>query len=315
MLKGSGRLIIKARGENTELELFRSLRIRKALEEKDENYYMYLEKGWLGEKQFDELLLGLTNDHLILNNLLLEVNNTLFQIDSLLITQNRINIFEVKNFEGDIYTDGDHWHLLSGKEIKNPLTQVSRSESLFRQLLQELRFKLTVESEIVFINPEFYLYQAPVKGPFVFHAQLGRFMKKIDNLATGKITGGHLRLVEKLVSLHIKDSPYKRLPVYNYEELEKGIVCKRGCSFMDVANPNYLVCPSCGELEPKESAVLRSVKELSLLFPERKITTNQVIEWCGGIITSRITIRKYLFKKYKLVTTGRSSYFVSKDDK
>ncbi|MEH7381742.1 nuclease-related domain-containing protein [Bacillus sp. JJ1533] len=306
-------MIVKSRGENIELELFRSLRVRKRLNEKEKNNFIYLNKGWLGEKQFDQLLLGLTNECLILNNLLLEVNNTQFQIDSLLITQKKIIIFEVKNFEGDPYIDGDRWHLLSGKEIKNPLIQVSRSESLFRQLLQELRFHLAVESEIVFINPEFYLYEAPVKGPFIFHSQLGRFLNKINSLAAGEIPAGHMRLAEKLVSLHIKESQYKQLPDYTYEEIEKGIVCRRGCTFMDTANQNFLVCPSCRKLEHKESAVLRSVREFTLLFPNRKITTNQIMEWCR-VIRSRLTIRKYLLKKYKLVTKGRTSYFVKSEE-
>ncbi|MEH7379843.1 NERD domain-containing protein [Bacillus sp. JJ1533] len=80
-------MIIKPRGENKELELFRFLRVRKKLESEDETNFAYIEKGWLGEKQFDQLLYSLPNECLILNNLLLKVNNTLFQIDSLLITE------------------------------------------------------------------------------------------------------------------------------------------------------------------------------------------------------------------------------------
>ncbi|MEH7223146.1 nuclease-related domain-containing protein [Bacillus sp. JJ1566] len=148
-------MIIKSRGENLELELIGFLRIRRKLEVEDENNFNYLEKGWHGEKQFDQLLIGLPNECLILNNLLLKVNNTLFQIDSLLITRKKINIFEVKNNEGDHIFKNDRLHLISGKEIKNPLNQITRSESLFRQLLQELRFNIAVESHVVFINPVF----------------------------------------------------------------------------------------------------------------------------------------------------------------
>lgn len=302
-------MIIKPRGENTELELFRSLRIRKKLELEDENNFSYLEKGWLGEKQFDKLLVGLQNECLILNNLLLKVNNSLFQIDSLLITQKKINIFEIKNNEGDYYFKNDRLHMITGKEIKNPLNQLTRSESLFRQLLQELRFNISVESQVIFINPELYLYEAPVKAPFVFHAQLGRFLKNLDTVAASGFSQGHLRLAEKLASLHITKNPFSRLPPYTYKELKKGIVGKCGCTFMEVANQNYLICPSCGELEHKKSAMLRSVRELSLLFPDRKITVNDVMDWCG-VINSKLTIRKYLLKEFKLVPFGRSSFYL-----
>ncbi|MFS0822592.1 nuclease-related domain-containing protein [Bacillus sp. 1P02SD] len=307
-------MIIKSRGENDELELFRFLRVRKKLDAEDENTFAYLEKGWLGEKQFDNLLLDLPNECLILNDLLLKVNNTLFQIDSLLITQKKINIFEVKNYEGDYFFKNDRLHMISGKEIKNPHIQITRSESLFRQLLQELRYNIAVESQVIFINPEFYLYEAPVKAPFVFHAQLSRFLKNLnETVSTSTVSGGHIRFAEKLASLHITNNPYSRLPAYTYGELEKGIVCRGGCGFMEVQNQNYLKCPSCGELEHKESAVLRSVKELSLLFPDRRLTVNEVMVWCG-VINSKLTIRKYLLKEYNLVHFGRSSFYVPKHD-
>ncbi|MCC3356613.1 nuclease-related domain-containing protein [Bacillus sp. REN16] len=301
-------MIFKPRGENTELELFRSLRIRKKLEVEDDNKFAYLEKGWLGEIQFDQLLLGLPNECLILNNLLLEINNSLFQIDSLLIALKKILIFEIKNNEGDYYFKNDRLHMISGKEIKNPLNQITRSESLFRQLLHELRFNMPIESHVIYINPEFYLYEAPVNSPFVFHSQLGRFMKNLESVAASGYSDGHLRLAEKLASLHITKNPFSRLPAFTYEELKKGIVGKCGCTFMEVANQNYLICPRCKELEHKESAVLRSVRELSLLFPDRKITVNGVMEWCGVISSKRI--RGILLDNFTLVKMGKASYYL-----
>jgi len=304
-------IVIKPRGENIELELLRSLRVHKKLAEEDENNFVSLEKGWLGEKQFDQLLLGLTNESLILNNLLLKVNNTLFQIDSLLITQKKIFIFEVKNFEGDYYIKDERLHMINGKEIKNPLIQISRSESLFRQLLQELRFNVPVESHVIFINPEFYLYEAPVNGPFVFHSQLGRFLKKIDAGAASGVSGGHIELAKKLASLHITKNPYSRLPDYTYEELEKGIVCKCGCLEYEDTNRQTLVCKKCGFVEDKELAVLRSVEEFRFLFPEKRITVDVIYNWCK-VIRSKKTIQKILSKNFDLISFGRGSYYVDK---
>ncbi|WP_077618908.1 nuclease-related domain-containing protein [Bacillus sinesaloumensis] len=305
-------MIIKARGENLELNTFHCLRVRKKLEKKDEDNYKSLKKGWHGELQFDQLLLGLTNECLILNNLLLEVSNTLFQIDSLLMTQKKSYIFEVKNFDGDFYIENDRMHMLTGKEIKNPLIQLSRSESLFRQLLQELRLNAVVESKIVFINPEFYLYDAPQKGPFVFHAQLNRFLKSLDNAAgTTGVSDGRLRFAKRLVDLHIAKSPFSKIPAYTYEELEKGIVCKRGCLDYEDTNRQTLVCKKCGFVEDKETAVLRSIEEFKLLFPDKQITVNIIHEWCK-VIKSKKTIQKVLTKNFDLILSGKGSYYVDK---
>jgi hypothetical protein len=80
-------------------------------------YYLNLEKGFEGEVQFDSLTEMYLSDCYILNDLLLEINNTKFQIDSLIIFQETIYLFELKNFEGDFCYESDSFQTFSGKEI------------------------------------------------------------------------------------------------------------------------------------------------------------------------------------------------------
>lgn len=56
----------------------------------------------------------------IVNDLLLEHQHTMFQIDSLLFSRDLIYLFEVKNYEGNFYIEGDKWHSNDQEEIKNP---------------------------------------------------------------------------------------------------------------------------------------------------------------------------------------------------
>ncbi|MEH7418934.1 nuclease-related domain-containing protein [Neobacillus drentensis] len=88
---------------------------------------------------FDLLTGKLTPPNYLLNDLLLESNDSKFQIDSLMIRQEPLLLFEVKNYKGDFnYENGRFYSLASNKEIKNPLLQLERCESLLRQLLQSL---------------------------------------------------------------------------------------------------------------------------------------------------------------------------------
>ncbi|MFS0824171.1 nuclease-related domain-containing protein [Bacillus sp. 1P02SD] len=301
-------MIIKPRTIPDELILLRFIRARRKVSEKTENQIVSLEKGYDGEKMFDQRMTSLTLDCLIINDLLLETSNTHYQIDSLLITQPKIHIFEVKNYEGDYVLDGDCLRLLTGKEIKNPLIQLSRSVSLFRQLLQQQRLNFSVEGHLVFINPEFYLYQASPDLPIIFPTQLDRFLNQL-NTQSSKLIGKHHGLANKLLASHIKDSPYSLLPGYSYDELEKGILCG-GCGegFMLSGDYHYLTCEKCNFVENKETAILRSIKEFSLLFPDKRITTNAIYEWCK-VINSKKTIRRLLQTNYKHVRFGNSSYF------
>lgn len=302
--------VLKQRFESEELKLLRSLHIRMKLFDQDLKNYMNLEKGFEGEKKYDKWLAeNLSGNFQVLNDLLLEYSKNKFQIDSLIKSGGKFFNINVKNYEGDYYVDGDYWRTLSGLEIKNPLLQLQRSESLLRQLLHNLGYNMSVESYCIFINPKFHLYQAPMNPQLIFPTQLERFIQKINNQSS-QLNDRHSQIANKLISLHIIESPYTRLPSYSYEKLEKGIFCPN-CYSLD----NYffkertLVCNKCGFEEGIESAILRNVEEFILLFPDRKITTKAIQDWCK-IIDSDKTIRRILINNYQLMQHGRSSYYV-----
>jgi hypothetical protein len=249
----------------------------------------------------------LSNERIILNDLLLEVNNTKFQIDTAIIFQETINLFEVKNYEGDYFYNTDKFYTISEKEIQDPLDQLKRCEFLLRQLLQNLGFNIPIKGWIIFINPEFTLYQSPQNKPIIFPTQLNRFMKKL-NSKSSKLNKQHKKLAELLISLHQIESPYPRLSHYDYDQLQKGITCGSCNSFSTSVRGTKLLCDVCGEEEKVEFAVMRSVKEFKLLFPDKKITTNGIYEWCK-VIPSKPIIRRILKKNMKSTGIGQWSYY------
>ncbi|RBP94721.1 nuclease-like protein [Cytobacillus firmus] len=114
-----------------------------------------------------------------INDLLLEVNNSYFQTDTLIISETMIHLLEIKNFQGDWHLDSDKLYTVtSGREYKNPIYQLKRSAAL----LQTLKQNYPVEASVVFINPEFTLYQAPMEQPIVLPTQVNRFMKDLNTM-------------------------------------------------------------------------------------------------------------------------------------
>ncbi|AXF55847.1 nuclease-related domain-containing protein [Salicibibacter kimchii] len=249
---------IKEREEPSELTYLRLLKPRMHLTAEDKRRYWNLLKGFEGEKQYDRLLRDkLSSDCLVINDLLLEHNQTVFQIDSLLIFQKIIYLVDVKNFEGDFYTNEQRWNTVNGKEIKNPLLQLQRSESSFRQLLQSLKLDYPVNAQLVFINPEFYLYNASFHLPAVFPNQLYRFMKSLND-TPANISEKQEHLARHLVSRHLTKSPFTRVPDYDYHQLKRGIVCPVCFAFLS-NRQNKWICHECGMKEKSEVAVLRTV--------------------------------------------------------
>lgn len=285
----------KERTEPIILSKLRILNRRLELSDEEKRYLSNLDKGYKGELQFDAMTETLTSSCLILNELLLEVEKTTFQIDALLIFSGTLYLFEIKNNQGDyLYKQDGLTSITTGATIKNPLDQLNRTKLLFRKLLNQLGYNYKIQGTVVFVNPEFTLYQAQPDLPFIFPTQIKRLHDNLNN-QPGNISTNHYKLAAKLVSLHQIDSSNNKLPSFHYDELKKGITCL-ACESFDVKTTHkFLECDVCGNKESIESAVIRMVSEFRLISPETAITTSAIQEFCV-VIQDGKRIRRILAK-------------------
>ncbi|WHX39373.1 nuclease-related domain-containing protein [Mesobacillus sp. AQ2] len=219
-------MFLKERYESEELKVLKALNTRMVLSEKEKQYYLNLQKGFEGEVMFDGYLQQITMQSYILNDLLLEQNHSHFQIDSLMIIQRLSYLFEVKNFEGEYYFEGDTFKTINGNEVKNPLLQLDRNVSLLRQFFNSSGIKIPIEPYLVFVNPEFTLYHAPLNRKIILPTNLNRFIHQLNNQQT-TLNHQHVRLSEKLLASHITKSPFSKVPHFEYSQLRKGVFCQK----------------------------------------------------------------------------------------
>ncbi|MBS4216824.1 NERD domain-containing protein [Bacillus sp. FJAT-49711] len=301
---------IKQRVESKELKVYRILKNRKVLTVKEAEHLDRLEKGYEGEVRVDERVEKLSKEWLVLNDLQLEINNSEFQIDSVIIAQKTFLMFEIKNYEGDYYMEDDgQWYYINGTQIHKPVSQLERSEVLLRRLLRDHDYNIPIESYLIFVNPDFHMYNAPRNPKIIFPNQLNRFFDKLNKVPS-YISEHHQKLAHKLFLLQKKESRFKKIPKYDYEELRKGVTCILCHCFYKKIEGSTLIC-ACGNIEEVKFAVLRCIKEYRLLFPNRKITTSNISEWCNGIKSKR-TIQRILSNNFKHILNGKSSHFIEK---
>ncbi|CAM3766722.1 nuclease-related domain-containing protein [Mesobacillus thioparans] len=301
-------MLLKKRSESKELVVMRYLNTRMELPAGDKFQLANLEKGYKGEIKFDRMTENLSEERYIIDDILLQVSNSYFQIDKLIISGGLIHLLDVKYHEGDFYWESDKFYSLkSGKEYKNPVIQLKRSETLFRQLLQNLKLNYLVQASVVFNNPEFTLYQAPMDQPIILPTQVNRFLKELNDTPS-KLDENHKILAQKLLSLHHDKNPYTTLPEYDYEQLEKGMHC-RGCgSFNTAIKKRHLVCGKCGSSENVEQAIYQQIEEFKILFPERKVTAESIYDWCNIDLNKR-RITRVLKKFYTATGTTSDTYY------
>lgn len=301
-------MILKSRTESDELLKMRFLNKRMDLTQEEKFHYFNLEKGYEGEVKFDRMAESIQEERYFLNDLLLKINNSLFQIDSTLISQEVIRLLDVKNFEGDFCLEkGKFYAVKTGREYKNPIDQLNKCAAQFRQLLRDLKLNYLVESSVIFINPEFTLYNAQTDHPIILPNQVNRFLKNI-NSTSSKLNDGHKKLAKQLISLHQTNNPYSLVPDYRFEQLKKENHCKFCNSSLVTLQNHILVCAKCGGHEKSEDTILRNVKEFQLLFPEEKLSTTNIYEWCNLDLSKR-TICRVLKKNFTAFGKTSDSYY------
>ncbi|GAA0323758.1 hypothetical protein GCM10008967_12840 [Bacillus carboniphilus] len=300
--------IVKPLVVSEKLSILRSLYKRSVLTQQDQlYYYQNLEKGFEGERRFDQLIRKLPMDGLLLSDLNYETNHSNVQIDKILITQDTIDLFEIKNLEGDYYYEEERWLSSTKTEITNPLHQLRRGESLFKRIIPHIDTSFRFNAHLIFVNPEFHLYHSPHEPQIIYPTQLNRYLNTLQ-MRHSKINNKQRKLANRLRSLCIK-APLKNVPEYSYEKLKKGIICPVCDSFLHSLVGRKLECSHCEHKEDVTSAVMRNVEEFKLLFPNLKITTGVIHEWCN-IDASRKTILRILSKHYNRVGNSNGTYYV-----
>lgn len=285
------------------------LRKRATLSAEQQLLLHRMTTGHIGETQFFQLLSNeLTCDPLLLFNLLLEVNGSECQIDCLLIFQYELILIEIKNYHGDFFIENNKWYTLSKEEIRNPIHQLNRAELLLGQLLKQNQTPLKIKSFVVFVHPEFQLYQAPLNIPVIFSTQLKRFIQKLQNIPceTNKY---HHKMVNLLKSKHKLTSSFESNLLYDYSHLKKGITCEKCSGIMKMHDSTYMRCANCNYINHFKKAMMSSVHDFRTLFPDKKITVSTIDEWTNHQV-SKYRIRKTLSEHCMLVGSGKKSHYL-----
>ncbi len=297
--------ILKEREQSHLLKGLIYLDKRIDLNETDKRYLVNLQKGFKGERCFDDIVKTiLDKEMIVLNDLLLVSNGTTFQVDSIIITSNTLYLFEIKNYSGKYIRNSDGLSTIQGQDVANPMIQLSRMESFINQLLKEWNSTSKVEANVVFVNPLFSLYNAKIDDPILMPNQIEEYLLKI-NSRSRMLTKEQHYLANRFRKLENSGMPMqKQLPYYNYEELKKGLSCKNCGSFELLITQRSCYCKSCFFKSSVGEVILNNIEEMQFLFPELKLTTTNVNNWCGEVVHFR-KIRKILKDHY--IAAGETS--------
>lgn len=303
-------MAFKERTKSKQLRTYEILSQRMPLKKEDNYYSLNHKKGHEGECRYDKLTVKLEPNCIILNDLQLEIRHSSFQVDTLLLFSDKIILAEIKNYEGVHLWGKEKLTKRSGATLENPSMQLQKTKVRFEMLLQEMGYSVKVDAVVVFVNPEFTLLGAPYDETFILPGQIPEHFRELQNLATQQPSKKMKKLAEELVKRHITDYPSKSLE-YDYEKIGKGINCP-SCGFLakKYAGRSH-ICGSCGEKMSIKKAISSSIFDFHFLFPDEKLTTKRLADWCCAENKDRVyTVLK---QEWQPIGSEPGRYYIPRD--
>lgn len=304
---------MKTLNPTTKLLIYDTLSSRKQLTHEESHRYDQLLKGFKGEKKLEKLFYqGNYNKIIPLFSCLYEHDSREFQIDCTLITSDTIYLLEVKNYSGNYSMRNNSIHYLpTNREISNPINQINRTEILFKNMLADMKINMQVRSYIVFVNQNFVLYNASEELPIILPPQIERFFQ-ITNENAYMSTEQTKKIAEKLRQGNKNKSIYERRPKYDISECRRGLFCMHCHAGLDRVGRQTFKCEQCDKNYHVDEAVLYAVAEFHLLFPDKKIRVEKILDWCGDAVSAKF-IGRVLARNLSKVAKSRYTYYYFED--
>ena len=264
---------------------------------------MKREHGYQGEQSLDYYYQFLNDDFLLMHDLRLRgINQTFFQIDTLILCPQFIGIIEVKNLAGSIRFENSASQMLRKlndvvESLPNPLIQVRRQRLQLQHFFLNQNFpSIPIKTIVAFTNPTTIIEtdHNPLPNSVIRAEALP---EKLENFQTSSnknsMTSDQLnKLAHCLCQAHLPDQP-SVLQTYklNYVDIRKGVDCPF-CNrpFMTRTEKNgSWYCAHCFRFSKK--AHLQALEEFSVIM-DKSLTNKEARELL--LIESRHTAYRML---------------------
>ena len=275
-----------------------------------EELYTIWKQGYIGEKEFSEIL-NEQKSETWLHDLQFKNYNQV-QLDFIVVTDEAIIQFEIKNYTGDYYYENGKLFRSTGYVAKDLIHQFEVSDKTLKRIVKKYKIDRKVISYIVFINPTFTLYgDLRSRINILLYSELHKLK---DMFGANFKYDENVWICKKLKSLH---QPFITSYLY-FEKVEfskvigglKCISCNKIIEPSEIFNVRkYVKCKKCGTISSRYSIVLQSLKELYLLKGE-PFSINEAEKWTG---VSNSAIKRILYKKFKRIGNYKNSKYVDED--
>ncbi|WP_323702904.1 nuclease-related domain-containing protein [Mammaliicoccus sp. Dog046] len=272
-----------------------------------EETYAVMKLGYDVESEFARLLHE-TTDCWWIHDLQIKNQNKI-QFDFIVINDETIIQFEIKNFSGDYFYEKQKLYRSTGFVSKDLINQFEVANDGLVRMIDKLKIDREVKSYIVFINPTFTLHGDLRKRVNIL---LRSELYKLDNiLGTNFKYGENQMIYEMLKSLNQPFlSQFDNYKLVDFDQVNTGIKCIK-CKKLIEPNmffdqKKYVKCNKCGDKIGRNHLIIQALKELYIL-KGKPISVKDSVEWTG---ISKAALKRILYSHFSRVGQNKASKYI-----
>lgn len=292
------------------LMYYNALGVRSELTPNEAYNMKILLKGYEGECLYDKIFDEISHDNIyIMRDIYLNAGGTVAQYDSIIITENRIVMNEIKNTPGDYRFEDNKWFKNSRELTNNVYAQLSRAKGKLMKLRDDYHLNFEIEGDLVFVNDDFRLSTENVYiwEVTVLRNQLRNYFRQFRN----EKLGNNANNIVKAIKNQIVDDPYFNESADIFK-IRRGLYCGQCNSFNLNKGRFQLTCSHCGTIESNETHLFRAMNDYQILFQNEPMTRYSLLYFVDNQIgkTSAYEIMK---KHCDIIKKGNNSEYELKN--
>lgn len=298
-------MFLNERLKSKELHYYEALNRRCELTREEARKLSILRKGFDGEVGYDRIFDEAGHDNLLIyRDLWMKIEGGILQIDSLIITENKLIVHEIKNYSGLYSYENDGWFINGIQISEEPVAQAVRTGNKLLKLRSLLHHNFERDYKVIFVNPNFNLEIKQEKPKnIVQRSMLRHYMMELNKMHVGpRAHETALRLKDYFI-----DNPME-LPEVDPERVKAGNYCCACGKFEMIFGRYHTKCVQCGNKETIEKMIVRAMVDFNIIFHNTPMTKEKLKRFAGMDKNER-SIRRLLNKYAEKVGAGRKTAY------
>lgn len=255
-------------------------------------------QGWYGEYLSDIWLKEFFNGYAgqYLCDLRLNIDYQQIQVDSLLVLEDTVIVFEVKNLNFNLSYRDKKFYFTNGEPFTHLNNQLKKLETLIGKLIASYDPAISVIVYPFFVNTEQRIDGIMLDGDVLV---AGNYKQVLDKYLYHGAGSRELEIADYIFSKNVVNDFDKKLEI-EYSLVDKGIYCPACYKKLERETLRIFNCNKCVRKFSTAELLDSSIAQIQHLWSDKPITTRLLYEWIGEEINLR-TIQRYVKKYHEII--------------